>query len=89
MRRTRLDWAVCSVALALAAGSGFTPAARAEVRLPKVFSSHMVLQQEKPLVIWGWAEPNETVTVALSTGSRQVQANERGEWKCAAPPRWP
>jgi sialate O-acetylesterase len=73
------------VALALVAGGGFTPAARAEVRLPRVFSSHMVLQQEKPLVIWGWAEPNETVTVALSTGSRQVQANERGEWKAVLP----
>ena len=28
---------------------------RAEVRLPAVFSSHMVLQQEKPVIIWGWA----------------------------------
>ncbi|MGD0262598.1 MAG: sialate O-acetylesterase [Verrucomicrobiota bacterium] len=85
MRRTRLGLAVCSVALVLVAVGGFTQAARAEVRLPKVFSSHMVLQQDKPLVIWGWAEPNETVTVALSTGSRQVQANERGEWKTVLP----
>ena len=85
MRRTRLGWAVCSVVLGLVAGGGFTLAARAEVRLPKVFSSHMVLQQEKPLVVWGWAEPNEKVTVTLSTGSQEVQANERGEWKAVLP----
>ncbi len=63
----------------------FGQSARAEVRLPKVFSSHMVLQQEKPLVIWGWAQPNETVTVQLSSESQQVQANERGEWKAILP----
>jgi sialate O-acetylesterase len=71
--------------LGLVAGGGFMQAARAEVRLPKVFSSHMVLQQDKPLVVWGWAEPNEKVTVALASGSQQVQANERGEWKATLP----
>ena len=73
------------MALVLVAGGGFTPAARAEVRVPKVFSSHMVLQQDKPLVIWGWAQPNEKVTVELATGSQQAQANERGEWKAVLP----
>jgi sialate O-acetylesterase len=73
------------VVFGLVAGGGFPQAARAEVRLPKVFSSHMVLQQEKPLVIWGWAEPNEQITVTLSTGSQQAQANERGEWNAVLP----
>jgi sialate O-acetylesterase len=85
MRRTRLGWVVCSVMLALVTGGGFTQAARAEVRLPKVFSSHMVLQQDKPLVVWGWADPNEKLAITLSTGSLQAQANERGEWKAVLP----
>ena len=76
---------MCSVALGLVAGGGFTQAARAEVRLPKVFSSHMVMQQDKPLVVWGWAEPNEKVTVTLASGSQSAQANERGEWKAGLP----
>jgi sialate O-acetylesterase len=59
--------------------------ARAEVRLPKVFSDHMVLQRDKPLVIWGWAQPNETVSVTLGEASGQGQANERGEWKVVLP----
>ena len=85
MQRTRFGWAMCSVALGLLAGGGFTQAARAEVRLPKVFSSHMVMQQDKPLVVWGWAEPNEKVTVTLAPSIQQARANERGEWKAVLP----
>ncbi len=66
---------------ALAAWGGIAPAGRAEVRLPHVFSSHMVLQQDKPVVVWGWAQPAETVKVELAGHSQQVQANDRGEWK--------
>jgi len=85
MRSARLGWVVGAVVLGLAAGGGVAQSARAEVRLPKVFASHMVLQQEKPLVIWGWAAPKETITVTLSDASQQVQANERGEWKAVLP----
>ncbi|HVV71187.1 MAG TPA: sialate O-acetylesterase, partial [Verrucomicrobiae bacterium] len=57
------------------------PPAHASVRLPKVFSSHMVLQREKPLTFWGWADPGESVTVRVAGLSNQTKANERGEWK--------
>ena len=59
----------------------------AEVRLPRVFGSHMVLQQEKPIVIWGWAAAKEKITVSLADSSRQATANERGEWKVTLPAR--
>jgi len=65
-------------------GAGL-PSARAEVRLPKVFASHMVLQREMPLVIWGWAQPKETITVTLASATAQAQANDRGEWKVVLP----
>lgn len=58
---------------------------QAEVRLPKIFNSHMVMQQEKPLVIWGWADPNETVKVQLGSASAETQANANGEWKVVVP----
>ena len=66
MRSSRFILRGLSTAVWLAIGVGLGPAALAEVRLPKVFGSHMVLQQEKPLVIWGWAQPNETVTVQIA-----------------------
>ena len=85
MRRIGLGRTLWSVAVMLAAWGGLAGTAQAEVRLPRVFSSHMVLQQEKPLVIWGWAQPKETIKVELATSSQQVEANERGEWKATLP----
>ncbi|HUD49241.1 MAG TPA: sialate O-acetylesterase [Candidatus Baltobacteraceae bacterium] len=77
---TKLFKTVCAAAI-LFVGGACVFQARAEVRLPEVFGSHMVLQQEMPLVIWGWAQPNETVTVTLDSATGQAQANDRGEWK--------
>jgi sialate O-acetylesterase len=54
-------------------------------RLPKVFGSHMVVQREKPLVVWGWATPGEKLTVEFGSEKISVQANERGEWKGTLP----
>ncbi len=55
--------------------------AQAEIRLPHVFGSHMVLQREKPLIIWGWATPGETVTVQLGSVTQTTTATASGEWK--------
>ncbi|MBN8217118.1 MAG: 9-O-acetylesterase, partial [Spirochaetes bacterium] len=56
-----------------------------EVRLPKIFSSNMVLQQEKPIIIWGWDAPGTVVTVTLGSKSAQATANPKGEWKATLP----
>ena len=34
-----------------------------DVRLPKILNSHMVLQQNSEVKIWGWADPGEGVLV--------------------------
>lgn len=60
--------------------------ARSEVRLPKIFGNHMVLQQGKPIVIWGWAEPGEKTTVQIGKIKQSSIANEKGEWKISLPP---
>jgi hypothetical protein len=39
--------------------------ATADVKLPSVFASHMVVQRDKPLVIWGTADKDESVTVSF------------------------
>jgi sialate O-acetylesterase len=61
--------------------------ASAEVRLPKVFGSHMVLQQQKPMVFWGWADPGEKIEVQAGDAKAQTKANDKGEWKVALPAR--
>ncbi len=59
-------------------------ALRAEVRLPGLFSDHMVLQQDLPVPVWGWADAGETVTVTLR--GRSVTATpQNGRWLARLP----
>ena len=58
----------------------------AEVRLPNVFGSHMVLQRRKPLPIWGWASPNELVTVILNKQTKSAKAGIDGKWRVVLDP---
>ncbi len=37
-----------------------------QVRLPSLLSNHMVLQQQSPVKLWGWASPGEQVFVTTS-----------------------
>lgn len=53
----------------------------AEVSLPKVFSDHMVLQQGKPIQVWGWAAAGEKVTVQIGESKVSATPNGKGEWK--------
>jgi len=55
-------------------------AARADVRLPKVIASHMVLQRDMAVPIWGWADPGENVTVTLGDCKVEATACEKGKW---------
>ncbi|QDV09899.1 hypothetical protein Poly30_54600 [Planctomycetes bacterium Poly30] len=62
--------------------------AGAELKLPAVLSSGMVLQQEASVPIWGRANPGETVTVTANWGEAtgkpptevNVQADADGHW---------
>jgi sialate O-acetylesterase len=59
--------------------------AQAEVRLPHVFSDHMVLQRNQPIPVWGWAEPGETVTVQMGETSVRGAADAQGKWRIMLP----
>lgn len=74
-------------AVALAVFLTSVSISRAEVRLPTVFGSHMVLQQGKPLPVWGWATPGETITLSLGNQTTAGRANEKGEFKIILPPQ--
>jgi sialate O-acetylesterase len=59
--------------------------ARADVKLPSVIGSHMVLQRDKLLPIWGWADPGEEVTVQLGENKVSAKADAKGSWKVTLP----
>lgn len=54
--------------------------ALAEIRLPAIFSDHMVVQRDAALKVWGWADPGEAVTVNLATQRRTTHADDAGRW---------
>lgn len=55
-------------------------AALGEVKVDKMFSDHMVLQQKIPVSIWGTADPGEKVTVAFAGQTKQAVADKDGKW---------
>lgn len=57
----------------------------ADARLASVFGDHMVLQREQPLQVWGWAEPGESVVVAVGKSTATVKADDSGRWQVELP----
>lgn len=59
--------------------------AMAEVALPSIFGSKMVLQRNITIPVWGTAAPGESVTVSIDNVTAQATADENGSWKAALP----
>jgi sialate O-acetylesterase len=64
----------------------FTGPIWAEVMLPKVLASHMVIQRDVPVHVWGWGTAGETVSVSFRGETRTTQTNELGQWSLYLPP---
>ncbi len=54
--------------------------ALADVKLPAVISDNMVLQQETPTGVWGWADPGEKVTIKFAGKSAAATTDAKGKW---------
>lgn len=52
---------------------------RADVRMPALFTEHMVLQQGMSVPVWGWAAEGETVTVSFRNQRLRAIAKD-GKW---------
>jgi sialate O-acetylesterase len=50
------------------------------IRLPRIISDNMVLQQNKPIKVWGWADKGEKVTVVFKGQSKSAKADKSGKW---------
>lgn len=58
----------------------------AEVTLPQVIGSHMVLQRNAPVKIWGWADKGERVTVTMAGQSVRAKTDKEGKWEVTLEP---
>ncbi len=63
-----------------------TPAIGPGLCVANVFQSHMVLQRDKPLTIWGWAEPGDEVTVGFAGQQAAAKAAADRSWQVTLAP---
>jgi sialate O-acetylesterase len=84
MLRGRFAVAVVCMFLALGAVE-----LRADVKLPKLISDGMVLQQAMPVNIWGTADPGEHVAVTFEGQHSSGVADAAGHWQIKLNPLSP
>ncbi len=57
----------------------------ADPTLPNLLTDHMVLQQGRPVHLWGKADPGEKITVTLAANSAAGAADSTGRWSVHLP----
>ena len=55
--------------------------AQAAVQLASPFTTHMVLQRDQPVPVWGTAEAGEQVTVEFAAQKKSAAADATGKWR--------
>ncbi|HTN68338.1 MAG TPA: sialate O-acetylesterase [Dysgonamonadaceae bacterium] len=61
----------------------FLSSIMAEVKLPAIVSSNMVLQRNTTIMLWGWADAKEKITIKTSwlKESMDIEADNKGTWQ--------
>ena len=62
------------------------PNAKADVKLPSIFSDHMVIQRGMKVPVWGMAAADENVTVAFKGQIKTTTADKEGKWRVQLDP---
>ena len=58
----------------------------ADVKLPNVIGSGMVLQRDMAVPVWGWAEAGEEVTVSFAGQTKKTKTGDDGKWTVSLDP---
>lgn len=55
----------------------------AQIKLPVIISSNMVLQRNTEVKLWGWSKPGDLINVEVSWNDEKVstKTNESGKWQ--------
>lgn len=56
-----------------------------DLKVPKIFTDHMVLQRNENVRIWGWSKSNSVVSILLENETTVTSANDKGEWEAYLP----
>ena len=86
MKLSLIQWSHRAFALgAMALCLNSVSTCYADVKLPNVFSDHMVLQQGQENKIWGTAAAGEKVSISIADKSMDTKADEKGNWSAKLP----
>jgi sialate O-acetylesterase len=77
--RARMRWALLVWLCALPLLAWADPV------LPHIIGDHMVLQRERPIHIWGNADPKEKITVEVAGKTSATEADADGHWSVELP----
>lgn len=69
----------------LAVLCGLVSPSGADPLLPHLLADHMVLQQDRPIHIWGKADPEEQITITLADKTVSVLPDASGNWSVRLP----
>lgn len=58
---------------------------QAQIRLPKLISDNIILQRDQSVKIWGWASPDEKITVLFNKKSFKTTTSKNGKWELLLP----
>jgi sialate O-acetylesterase len=71
---------------ALYVASGTDELNAGELKPAAVFSNHVVLQRDKPVPVWGRADPGERVAVEFAGQHRETTTGDDGRWSVTLEP---
>ena len=78
--------AAAVIALAAMAPAATWSAESGALRVHNIFGSNMVIQRDKPITIWGWAETGRKVSVQFGEAKAEAAAGgEAGRWEVTFP----
>lgn len=61
------------------------PHVTAEIRLPQIIGSNMVIQRNQECKIWGWADRGEKVSVTFRGEKHRTRTDKLGKWTITLP----
>ena len=85
MFRRHTKWTLLAV-IAAAFSVAFSPGARAELQLNRLFTDHAVLQAGPKAPVWGTAAPGAAVRVTLDGKKARCTADDDGHWTATLGP---
>ena len=55
------------------------------VKLPALVGDNMVIQRNANIALWGWASPDEAITIRFHSKVLKTKTEKNGKWKIILP----